>query len=285
MIMGLRRLSALLLAMLFCVFLLGQAPHADVEIARDLVYAAADGEALKLDVYLPRGVAGLTPVVLAFHGGSWMANGRAELGALAEYLTARGYAVVVPSYRLIPRHIYPAQLEDARAAARWVAVHAKEYRWDMKRFVLLGHSAGGQLAGLLATDRPADLPTPRCMIDLFGPMDFTGVPPSLKAKWTVKMYLGAAQEEKPELYAAASPITHVTPDDPPFLIVHGVKDDVVPIAQSERMRAVLEAAKVPVEYHPVPGAGHILPTPGTTAGRTMLEHVAAYLRARCPASE
>ncbi|HOS44652.1 MAG TPA: alpha/beta hydrolase, partial [Armatimonadota bacterium] len=186
---------------------------------------------------------------------------------------------------LAPRHIYPAQLEDARAAARWVTEHAKEYRWDLGRFVLLGHSAGGQLAGLLATDRPADLPKPRCMVDLFGPMDFTGVPPSLKAKWAVKLYLGAAQEEEPELYAAASPITHVTPDDPPFLILHGTRDDVVPITQSERMRAALTAAAVPVDYHAVPGAGHILPTPSTAAGRAMLEHIAAYLRVRCPAGE
>jgi acetyl esterase/lipase len=254
-----------------------------VAITRNIVFQTIGDDALMLDMYQPVGMKGPVPVVLAFHGGSWMANSRNEVGPLAEYLTAQGYAVVTPDYRLAPRSTFPAQVEDARAAARWVAAHAQENGWDMQHFVLLGLSAGGQLAGLLATDRPADVPKPCCMIDLFGPMDFTGASPSLKAEWAVKLYLGAAQSEKPELYKVASPITHVTPDDPPFLILHGMKDDTVPMTQSLRMKAALEAAKVPVEYHPVPQAGHILPTPATIAGRAMLGHVLAYLRRCCPA--
>lgn len=282
--MYLRRIGVLLLALLFCVFLLGQAPapRADIAITRGIVFPTADGESLKLDLFQPRDSKGKVPVILAFHGGSWLANTRSEMGPLAEYLSAQGYAVVTPDYRLAPRYVYPAQVEDARAAARWVAANAEKYHWDMDHFVLLGLSAGGQLAGLLATDRPADVPKACCVVTLSSPMDFTGTPPSLKAELVVKLYLGASQKDKPELYKQASPITHVTPQAPPFLIVHGMADDTVPIEQSTRMKAALEAAHVPVEYHAVPDAGHLLPTPVSVAGRAFLGYVATYLQQHCP---
>lgn len=278
--MYLRRIVVLILALVICVFLLGQAPapRYDVEITHGVTYATTAGETLQLDIYQPRDAKGPVPVILAFHGGSWIANSRDELSPLAETLCGEGYAVVSADYRLAPRFTFPAQYDDAHAAARWVAAHAAQHGWDMERFVLLGLSAGGQIAALLATDRPADVPKPRCVVTLSSPMDFTGASPSLKAELVVKLYLGATQQEKPELYKQASPITHITADTPPFLLVHGTQDDTVPMTQSTRMQQALTAAKVPVEFHPVPNAGHILPTRQSAVGRAMLGHVSAYLR-------
>jgi acetyl esterase/lipase len=278
-----RRIVVLLMALLICIFLLGQAPapRYDVEVTRGVVYTTVAGEGLKLDIYQPRDAVGTVPVILAFHGGSWIANSRDELNPLAEVLCGEGYAVVSADYRLAPRHTFPAQVEDGRAVARWVAAHAAQYRWDMDRFVLLGLSAGGQIAALLATDRPADTPKPRCVVTLSSPLDFTGPAPSLKAELVVKLYLGASRQDKPELYRQASPITHVTAESPPFLLIHGMQDDTVPITQSARMHAALVAAKVPAEFRPVPNAGHILPTRQSVVGRAMLGHVSEYLHRQC----
>jgi acetyl esterase/lipase len=281
--MWLRRFALPCYLLAACIILLGQvpAPLTDVEIARGIAYTQRAEGPLLLDLYLPAARTTPTPVVLALHGGSWMSNDRRELGPLAECLAGQGYAVISADYRLAPRAVFPAQRDDARDALRWTAAHAKACGFDLQHLVVLGLSAGGQLAMLLGVDRAPDLPRPCAVVDLFGPSDFTGKPPDLKSEIAVQIYLGAEQQERPALYATASPIRYVTPDDPPFLIVHGEQDTVVPFDQSTRMTAALKKAGVPVTFHPVPGMGHLLPTTTLPEGRIVLRHVLDFLALQC----
>lgn len=238
---------------------------------RDLAYVAGRHERQKLDLYLPKEGTNL-PLIINIHGGAFRA-GTKEDGVPLLYL-AQGYAVASINYRLSQHAIFPAQIEDCKAAVRWLRAHAAEYRLDPGRFAAWGSSAGGHLAAMLGTtgdtkefDVGAHLDQPsrvQAVVDYVGPTDFLQMDAHRPANGMLhdpanspeSQLIGGAIQENKDKAVRANPITYVTPGDPPFLICHGDADPLVPVHQSILLEAALEKAGVPVTLYTVPGAGH-----------------------------
>ena len=253
-----------------------------VRVVPDVTYATIDKLKLQLDLVLPNRP-GPHPVVLCFHGGAWTAGSRKELTSPAllpfatrdpnadlgilENLARRGYAAASVSYRLAPKHKYPAQIEDAKTAVRFLRANAKQFDVDPDRVAALGFSAGGHLALLLGTTTPADgldgklLPDVsskvQCVIDFFGPTDMSlyADTPGV-AETFIASFLGKECLTDARCYKRASPIEYVTKQAAPTLIIHGTVDLVVPIIHSERMYDKLKDAGVPTEFVKIRWKGH-----------------------------
>ena len=237
------------------------------KVLRDLEYVKGGHERQKLDLYLPK-ADGPLPLVVWVHGGAWR-TGSKDGGGPALPLLARGYAVASINYRLSQHAAFPAQIHDCKAAVRWLRANAKEHRLDPDRIGVWGGSAGGHLVALLGTtaghkglegdlgytDQPSRV---QCVIDFFGPADFTSMPAQLAQNATgpVAQLVGGPVSENKEKAALASPVTHVTRDAAPFLIVHGDKDATVPLAQSEKLAEVLKKAGAEVTLVTLEGAAH-----------------------------
>jgi len=228
-------------------------------IEKDVTYCTMDGIALKLDIYYPDS-ASLWPVTIYVHGGGWSSGDKAKGAGALEIpaLQSAGFLVVAINYRLAPENPFPAMIEDAKCAVRYLRTHADEYNLDPNRIGVWGGSAGGHLVNLLGTtdesagfdvgEYLAQSSRVQAVVDMFGPTDLT-----------VQFeggYEGASRVFAGFDAALASPVTYVTPDDPPFLLFHGDSDPLVPIEQSRILLAALQAAGVPVELVIVENAGH-----------------------------
>lgn len=230
---------------------------------KDIPYG--DHERQKLDLYLPKGD-GPTPLVVWVHGGGWEGGSKAD-GGLARALLPRGYAVAAINYRLSKHAPFPAQIEDVKAAVRFLRANAGKYHLDPDHFGAAGASAGGHLVALLGTSGGAkDLDgdggskdvssAVQAVVDFFGPTDLVKLSPPGAKNNPVTRLLGGTTGEKKDLAVKADPITYVDPKDPPFLIIHGDKDTLVPLSQSELLQAALKKAGVESELLVIPGAGH-----------------------------
>ncbi len=240
-------------------------------IHRDLPYVTDGHKRQKLDLYLPRAEKKL-PLIIWVHGGAWLAGSKAG-GVPLDYL-GDGYAVASINYRLSQHAIFPAQIEDCKAAVRWLRVNAEKYNLNPNCFGAWGESAGGHLVAMLGTTgdvKAFDVgehltisSRVQAVADYFGPTDFLqmdehrppngqihNVPDSPESK-----LVGGPIQENHEKVARANPITYVTKDDTPFLIIHGDIDPLVPHHQSELLEAELKKAGVPVSFYTVKGAGH-----------------------------
>jgi acetyl esterase/lipase len=249
----------------------GQPP--ELKTLKDLEYARAGDKKLLLDLYLPENAARPMPLIIGIHGGAWLGGDKA--GHQARRMTARGYAVASVNYRLIPEGLYPSQIEDCKAAVRWLRANAKEYGLDPDRFGAWGESAGGHLVALLGTtgatkefDKGENLDVSsrvQAVCDYFGPTDLLqmqahALPDSTfehnAATSPESRLIGGPVQENKEKAARANPITFVTPSAPPFLIVHGDHDPLVPYNQSELLFEALKKAGTSVHLHIIEGAGH-----------------------------
>jgi acetyl esterase/lipase len=212
------------------------------EISRGIEYARRGEEPLRLDVFRLAGP-GPHPAVLVLHPGGWTSGSRDMMASAARALTDAGFVAVVPSYRLAPEHPFPAQLEDVRDAVRWVRANASLIDVDAERVGAFGYSAGAHLAALLAT-LPAEGARIQAVAIGGAPLDLAALP----ANPPTRALLGGGPEREPALYALASPITHVSGDDPPFLVYHGSSDALVAVTQARVFRDALAKAGVPTEY-------------------------------------
>jgi acetyl esterase/lipase len=250
---------------------LAQPPQAKVpegtKVHRNLEYVKGGHERQRLDLYLPANAAGPLPVIVWVHGGAWFAGSK-ESGGPALPFVAKGYAVASINYRLSQHAKFPAQIEDCKAAIRWLRSNAKMYDLDPDRFGVWGASAGGHLVALLGTsggvkdlegngDTNDQSSRVLAVVDWYGPTDITKMggghdrPDSPEAK-----LLGGPVQENKDKAARANPITYVSKDDPPFLIMHGERDLTVPFGQSELLLDALKTAGVDATFRPVKGAGH-----------------------------
>jgi acetyl esterase/lipase len=238
---------------------------------RDLSYVSNGHERQKLDLYLPKAGSNL-PLVINIHGGAFK-MGSKEQGVPLDYLQ-KGYAVASINYRLSQHAKFPAQIEDCKAAVRWLRAHASEYQLDPNRFASWGSSAGGHLAAMLGVagdtkefDVGANLDQSsrvQAVVDYFGPTDFLQMdahrlPNGMThdpANSPESELIGGSIQENKDKTAKANPITYVTPGDPPFLICHGDQDPLVPFHQSVLLEAALKKAGVAVTFYTVKGAGH-----------------------------
>ena len=234
-------------------------------IANQTYHSPREGNVL-LDLYLPeKAPASPLPVVVWVHGGGW-SKGSKENPPLS-WLAAEGYAVVSINYRLSWLARWPAQNEDVRAAVRWLRTHAARHGLDPARIAIAGGSAGGHLAALAGTQAPPAGETVssrvRAVIDLYGPSDLPSMPANRPdhpdediARTNGARLLGGPVRDRLELAREASPLHHVSAGDPPFLILHGDRDPLVPLEQSRRLHEALRAAGVASELVVLPGAGH-----------------------------
>ena len=245
-----------------------QAPLPDsVSVTRDVVYGEPEGHRLLLDVYAPRDGASRGAGVIFIHGGAWERHGHDYFAAWAAHFAARGYVCASIDYRISSEAPFPAALEDTKCAVRWMRANAASLGIVPERIAVIGQSAGAHLALLAAlTGDNAELEGSGghpevssrvcAVVDLYGPTDLT-VPLETKED-AVQDFLGASRRSAPELYAEASPLTHVTADDPPALIIHGDVDVIVPIEQSDRLAAALGAMDIPYVYDRQMGWHHAM---------------------------
>lgn len=219
-----------------------QPPEASV------VYAPDHG--LALDVFEPRGADGPAPTVVFFYGGGWRDGERAQYRFVGRALAERGVLAIVADYRTYPQATFPGFMDDAARAVAWARTHAARHGGDPSRLYLAGHSAGAQIAALLATDRrylrahgldPAALAG---VIGLSGPYDF-----AITGRYRAVF---GPQEQWPRAQA----INFVDGDEPPFLLVHGADDRVVEARDSTELAAKLRAAGGDAKALLLPGAGH-----------------------------
>jgi acetyl esterase/lipase len=240
-------------------------------VHRDLAYVTGGDPRQKLDLYLPEGD-GPHPLVVYIHGGAFRAGDKSDRPPL-EYLE-EGYALAALNYRLSQHALFPAQIEDCKAAIRWLRANATRYGLDPERFAVGGASAGGHLAamvGVTGHGREFDVGEHldvssgvRAVVDLYGPTDFLQMDDHRLPNGMVhdaadspeSQPVGGAIQENPEAVARANPVTYVTPEAPPFLIVHGDRDPLVPHHQSRLLAEALERAGVPVIFYTVGGGGH-----------------------------
>lgn len=250
----------------------GQQVPESIKAELDLPYAGTNNPRQKLDLYLPktRKDDKPLPVVVFIHGGAWQAGDkRGGLGAVARLVESGEYTGVSIGYRLTGEAIWPAQIHDCKAAIRWLRANAKKYNLDPDKIGVTGTSAGGHLVAMLGTtgdvkelegklgEHLNESSRVTCVIDQFGPTDLLAMggshnnPNSPESK-----LVGGAVQEKQKVAREASATTHVSKDDPPFLLLHGTNDNVVPFKQSELLHEALKKGGVDSVLIPVEGAGH-----------------------------
>lgn len=242
-----------------------------VTVMRGVAYVTNGHERQRLDLYLPESGKRL-PLIIWIHGGAFRAGSKEQripLECLVE-----GYAVASLNYRLSQHATFPAQIVDVKSAVRWLRANADRYRLDAERFAAWGESAGGHLAAMLGTaggvaefDQGEHLDVSsrvQAVVDHFGPTDFLQmdahrVPGGMlhdTPDSPESQLIGGALQASRDKAARANPITYVNGDEPPFLIVHGDNDPLVPHHQSELLKAALDKAGVPVSVYTVVGGGH-----------------------------
>jgi acetyl esterase/lipase len=227
---------------------------------KTVAYVVRDNESLTLDLFRRSNEQARTPCVVVIHGGSWQNGDNTQLAPLNSYLAARGYTVAAINYRLGPEHHFPAALDDVRAAIYYLKANAAELGLDGERFVLLGRSAGGQLA-LLAAYTAHD-PSILGVVSLYGPADLVYAyahpanPLVFDSRGVLEAYLGGSPDQVMSQYDAASPINFIGADTPPTLLIHGGRDELVSPVQSERLAGALERAGRPSLLLILPWATH-----------------------------
>jgi len=216
-----------------------------------------DGLELKLDAYYPATANGRWPAILYVHGGSWTGGDKRSPATQPDRaaLVEAGFLVASINYRLAPEYRFPAMIEDAKCAVRYLRAHADEFNLDPERMGVFGNSSGGYIAALLGlADESAGWDVGQyleysssvgAVVDLFGPSDLT----SLLENNSELVF-------RNEDLMAASPVNHVTKEAPPFLILHGDHDSVVPLEQSQVLYERLTEHGVRAELVVVRGGGH-----------------------------
>jgi len=252
-----------------------------VVVTRGVEYGRGGDRPLKLDLYQPAHLKRPVPGLIFIHGGAWKGGKRSDYHYYGVKFSEQGYVVTTISYRLTDTAPFPAAIEDANCAVRWMRSQATTLHVDPRKIGVLGGSAGGHLAllvGYAADDARLEgtgghagvSSRVQAVVDLYGPADLT-TPFATGNQIVIDFLGGKTFHDAAETYREASPLFHVTADDPPTLILHGTIDRVVPIAQSDTLAKKLAATGVPVEYFRVPGWPHAMDA---------TEQVNAYCRDR-----
>ena len=258
----------------------------------NLQYAEVNGKPLLLDLYLPEKPEG-SPLVVWVHGGGWKSGSKQR--CFLKWLANFGYTIASINYRLVDVAKWPAQLHDCKGAIRWLRANAKTYGYNPDCVIAAGSSAGGHLVALLGTTGDNDelegtvggngeqSSRVQAVVDYYGATDFL-----LRSKtqsWKVNKpgsvvynLLGGPANQLVEKAKQASAKFHVTPDDPPLLVFHGVKDTTVLMSQTDAIEEAYKKAGLPVTVYRLENSGH-----GGTEFYTgeNAEHLCAFLETVC----
>ena len=235
-------------------------PPDSVVLEEDVPYRQVDGETLKLDVARPKAGDGPFPCVVFIHGGGWRAGDKHDFRAGIFGVATQGVVGVSVQYRFAPRHPFPAQLDDVKAAVRYVRDHAKELKVDPDRIAALGGSAGAHLALMLATTsdedpRDATSAAVKAAVSLAGPVDLTRRYPDA-SRYMLEDFLGQDHKADRAVQEKASPLFHLNAGDAPVLLIHGTKDELVPYDQIPTFAVACKNAGVEAEVFTIEGGGH-----------------------------
>ncbi|MGB3507717.1 MAG: alpha/beta hydrolase [Microcoleaceae cyanobacterium] len=269
-------ISQFLLLILTLLITSCQSKNIEIKVLQNLVYGTNQGKTLLFDLYLPENKPDKPlPILIYIHGGGWQ-EGNKEY-CPGKIVVQRNYAMACISYRFSSEAIFPAQIHDVKTAVRWLRKNAEKYNLDPNKFGAWGPSAGGHLSALLGTSTGVKKlegtnnnqeisSAVQAVCVWYPPTDFTQVSPAFEEaitaeveekyknkKWYIyteatHKLLGGPVSQKLELSALANPITHIDPQDPPFLIMHGEKDNIVPISQSVLLADALSEKGVEVEF-------------------------------------
>ncbi len=242
-----------------------------------------DNEANLLDLWLPKEAESshkktLYPVIVFIHGGAWESGDKTFMPFQAPF-NSRGYAVACINYRLTRESPYPAQIVDCKIAISWLRSHAKVFGLDPDRIGVWGISSGGHLAALLGTtsditnhewESPSNVSSGvQAVCDWAGPTDLLTIAQQSGTNYmlsrAVKQFLGATPEEKPEIAREASPVNYVHKGCPPFLIMHGERDTIIPIEQSKELASRLKANRDNCILEIIAGGSHHFADESTVA--------------------
>ncbi len=256
-------------------------PSGEVKVQTDIVFSKPDGVSLSLAVYQPIGAnkPSVTdpfvtqppnppsnplpekyPTIVTLYGGGWQSGNPTQDEFFSRYMASRGYTVVAIDYRHAPQYRFPSQLEDVKAALLYIRTHAQALKVDVDRLVLMGRSAGAQLAMLAAY--PPSSPSVRAVVNYYGPVDLTvgyeqpPQPDPIDTRALLRAFLGGTPAEKPDVYRLASPSTYIKGNLPPTLLVYGKRDHVVKAEFGRTLRDRLAKAGNQVVYIELPWSEH-----------------------------
>jgi acetyl esterase/lipase len=260
--------SFVLVALVSSVAVRAAEPPKDVEFTRDVVYGKGGGEDLKLNIARPKNSkSSKVPCIVFIHGGGWQHGDRAAHDGVTWEAAKRGYVSATIGYRLAPTHKFPAQVNDVKCAVRFLRAHAEQYGLDPDRIGACGFSAGGHLVMMLGVTSKDDglegdggwseqSSRVQAVVSFFGPADLAA--PDLPERDTPLLvaFLGGTVGEKPDEYKRASPITYVSKDDAPMLLIQGTADVLVPYTQAYHMLEAMTKAGVPGRADFIAGANH-----------------------------
>jgi acetyl esterase/lipase len=266
-----------------------------VRVERDIQYVPGGDEAQRLDLYLPEKPAERPmPLIVHIHGGGWRGGSKANCPMLNSI--ARGYAVASVEYRFSNKAVFPAQIQDCQAAIRWLRANSKKYNFDPNHVGVTGGSAGGHLCALVGTAGGKKAFAPiggneeqsdrvQAVCDIYGPANFNTVMQQAEADKNIRNIfkfntpgdpysglIGVSLGSNKQKGDAVSPVHYVSKDNPPFLILHGTFDALVPYAQSEELAAALKAKGVEVWLQTLPGSGHGGPAFGKPAVSALIQN-------------
>lgn len=235
---------------------------ADIEEIKNIEYKNINGKSLQIDLYRPKNIVKSAPLLVFIHGGGWRSGKRSDYLVYLIAFAKKGYVTATVSYRLLKEAPYPACVDDITDAVQWFYKNGETYGYDPDRIALIGGSAGAHLALLAAYEwkKPNDsienmaIPEMRhrikAVVDIYGPIDLTT--DYAQHQSLVTSFMAHSYKEAPDLYRAASPINYLDKSDPPTMILHGTSDDLVPISQSDLLKAKLDSLGVPCVYYKVP---------------------------------
>lgn len=254
-----------------------------IVLVHDVVIGTGGGRELHAEIAYPKVLPKEPmPVMLQIHGGGWR-SGSPKRSLSYKVLAEHGYFGASIEYRLTNEARWPAQIEDCKLAVRWIRANAEKYHINLDAIGCTGGSAGGHLVDCLATlDDPglegnggyAGVSSKvQAVVDVNGPTDLIKL-----SKSNPMALFGVTSDQNPDLYRQASPYFHVKPGLPPFLIIHGDKDESVPLEQSLMFMEALKKANVPVEILVVKGAGHAVNVLRPDIMETILNFCDKHLR-------
>jgi acetyl esterase/lipase len=229
----------------------------------DVEFAVRDGVSLTLDLYVPKNAKTPPPVVVFIHGGAWRSGKKEDAAPYAIPFAEKGYATASIQYRLVP-NTWPKAIQDVNSAIYWLRKRGQEYRFDGSRIALSGGSAGGHLALLAGYAQDPALGSPDnaahvnnrvdAIINLYGVTDLTTA--VAQSEGRVHAFMGERYPAAVDQYALASPILHLDKDDPPTITFHGTIDELVPIAQADRLHEKLDNLGITNYYDRIDGWPH-----------------------------
>jgi len=250
-------------------------------VLQDVVYCSMDGVPLHADIYFPKNGSGTTPLLIYIHGGGWRSGNKSGGTGFMDFpaLLDAGFTITSIDYRLAPEYKMPAMIEDVKCAVRSFRAHAADYNIDPNHIGAWGVSAGGHLVSMLGTsDESAGFDVGeyleyssrvQAVVDMFGPADFLTFPFSGHSSMVASNVFGTTDSSAP-IFASASPVTYISADDPPFLILQGDADQTVPLSQSQEFYDKLAGTGVDTQLIIVEGGEHGLMTSGESPSRIQL---------------